>query len=275
MIHILLSTYKGAKYLREQLDSILAQTYTDWRLLARDDGSTDETLRILQEYAEADKRISVLTDGENIGACRSFERLLTQCGDAAYYAFCDQDDVWRSDKLAISMDAMQQAEAAHPGKPIVVHTDLQVADENMTEIAPSFWRYSNIQADLLDAHIRYLAICNSVTGCAMLFNQAARDCSLPMSADAYMHDAWIALMTAYHGGFVVPVHQTPVAYRQHGDNVLGAIHYSTFGRSVEQRKYEARVSYARAKGYVYRNKAQFLLWKTIYFLHRSLWVMIR
>lgn len=275
MIAILMSTYNGARYLAQQLDSILAQTYADWKLTVRDDGSTDDTLRILQEYAKADKRISVLTDGENIGACRSFERLLTQCDDAAYYAFCDQDDVWRSDKLALSLDAMQQAEAAHPGKPIVVHTDLQVVDENMTEIAPSFWRYSNIQADLLDAHIRYLAICNSVTGCAMLFNKAARDCSLPMSADAYMHDAWLALMTAYHGGFVLPVYQTPVAYRQHGDNVLGAIHYSTFGRSVEQRKYEARVSYARAKGYVYRNKVQFLLWKTIYFLHRSLWVLIR
>ena len=275
MIAILMSTYNGARYLAQQLDSILAQTYADWKLTVRDDGSTDDTLRILQEYAKADKRISVLTDGENIGACCSFERLLTQCDDAEYYAFCDQDDMWRSDKLALSLDAMQQAEAAHPGKPIVVHTDLQVVDENMTEIAPSFWRYSNIQADLLDAHIRYLAICNSVTGCAMLFNKAARDCSLPMSADAYMHDAWLALMTAYHGGFVLPVHQTPVAYRQHGDNVLGAIHYSTFGRSVEQRKYEARVSYARAKGYVYRNKVQFLLWKTIYFLHRSLWVLVR
>ena len=275
MIAILMSTYNGARYLAQQLDSLLAQTYAEWKLTVRDDGSTDDTLRILQEYAKADKRINVLTEGENIGACCSFERLLTQCDDAAYYAFCDQDDVWRSDKLALSLDAMQQAEAAHPGKPIVVHTDLQVVDENMTEIAPSFWRYSNIQADLLDAHIRYLAICNSVTGCAMLFNKAARDCSLPMSADAYMHDAWLALMTAYHGGFVLPVHQTPVAYRQHGDNVLGAIHYSTFGRSVEQRKYEARVSYARAKGYVYRNKVQFLLWKTIYFLHRALWVLIR
>lgn len=275
MIAILMSTYNGARYLAEQLDSILAQTYADWKLTVRDDGSTDDTLRILQQYAKADKRISVLTDGENIGACRSFERLLTQCEGAEYYAFCDQDDVWRSDKLALSLDAIQQAEKAHPGKPIVVHTDLQVVDENKTEIAPSFWRYSNIQADLLDAHIRYLAICNSVTGCAMLFNKAARDCSLPMSANAYMHDAWLALMTAYHGGYVLPVHQTPVAYRQHGDNVLGAIHYSTFGRSIENRKFEAHVSYARSKGYVYRNKAQFLLWKTIYFLHRSLWVLVR
>ena len=275
MIAILMSTYNGARYLAEQLDSILAQTYADWKLTVRDDGSTDDTLRILQQYAKADKRISVLTDGENIGACRSFERLLTQCEDAEYYAFCDQDDVWRSDKLALSLDAIQQAEKAHPGKPIVVHTDLQVVDENRTEMAPSFWLYSNIQADLLDAHIRYLAICNSVTGCAMLFNKAARDCSLPMSADAYMHDAWLALMTAYHGGYVLPVHQTPVAYRQHGDNVLGAIHYSTFGRSIESRKFEAHVSYARSKGYVYRNKAQFLLWKTIYFLHRSLWVLVR
>lgn len=276
MIHILLSTYNGERYLKEQLDSIIAQTYTDWRLFVRDDGSTDDTLRIVEQYAEKDDRIRIIDNGNaNVGAMRSFEYLLKQCDGAEYYAFADQDDVWRSDKLTLSLDVIQQAEKVHSGKPIVVHTDLQVVDENMIEIAPSFWHYSNIQADLLDAHIRYLAICNSVTGCAMLFNKAARDCSLPMSADAYMHDAWLALMTAYHGGYVLPVHQTPVAYRQHGDNVLGAIHYSTFGRSIERRKFEAHVSYARSKGYVYRNKAQFLLWKTIYFLHRSLWVLVR
>ena len=275
MVYILLSTYNGAHYLAEQLDSILAQTYTDWQLLVRDDGSTDETLRIVQEYAKKDKRIGLLTDGENIGACRSFERLLTQCGEAEYYAFCDQDDVWRSDKLAICIEAIQQAENECPDKPIVVHTDLQVVDENLKEIAPSFWRYSNIQADLLDAHIHYLAICNSVTGCAMLFNKAARDCSLPMSADAYMHDAWIALMTAYQGGHVIPIHQTPVAYRQHGDNVLGAIHYSVLGRSVSRRRYEAHVSYARARGYVYKNKMQFLLWKIVYFIHRTCRALIQ
>lgn len=270
MLHILMSTYNGERYLAEQLDSILAQTYTDWCLFIRDDGSKDGTKAILDAYAAKDPRITIVRDTENVGACRSFERLLEQCGGADYYAFADQDDVWDADKLAICMQVIRAQEKAYPGKPIVVHTDLRVVDEQLQNMAPSFWKYSNIQADLIDAHPHYLAICNSVTGCAMLFNEAARACALPMSKDAYMHDAWVALMTVCRGGQLVPVHRAPIAYRQHEGNVLGAVHYSTFGRSVSRRVYEAGISYCRSRGYVYRNKLHFLLWKTIYFIHRTL-----
>lgn len=270
MLHILMSTYNGERYLAEQLDSILAQTYTDWCLFIRDDGSKDGTKAILDAYAAKDPRITIVRDTENVGACRSFERLLEQCGGADYYAFADQDDVWDADKLAICMQVIRAQEKAYPGKPIVVHTDLRVVDEQLQDMAPSFWKYSNIQADLIDAHPHYLAICNSVTGCAMLFNEAARACALPMSKDAYMHDAWVALMTVCRGGQLVPVHRAPIAYRQHEGNVLGAVHYSTFGRSVSRRVYEAGISYCRSRGYVYRNKLHFLLWKTIYFIHRTL-----
>lgn len=269
MIHILLSTYNGTRYLGEQLDSIIAQSYTDWRLFVRDDGSLDDTLRILTEYAGKDERIKLLKDGENLGACRSFERLMMQCGGADYYAFADQDDVWKPEKLAICVEAMRQQEGLHPHKPVVVHTDLQVVDEKMHEIAPSFWQYSNIRPDLLDSRKYYLAICNSVTGCAMLFNEAARAAALPFPPAAYMHDAWIALKTLLSGGCLIPIHLTPIAYRQHGDNVLGAVEYKVLGRSVSRRRYEAHISYARAKGYVYRNKVQFLIWKMIYFIHRQ------
>lgn len=270
MLHILMSTYNGERYLAEQLDSILAQTYTDWCLFIRDDGSKDGTKAILDAYAAKDPRITIVRNMENVGACRSFERLLKQCGGADYYAFADQDDVWDADKLAICMQVIRAQEKAYPGKPIVVHTDLRVVDEQLQDMAPSFWKYSNIQADLIDAHPHYLAICNSVTGCAMLFNEAARACALPMSKDAYMHDAWVALMTVCRGGQLVPVHRAPIAYRQHEGNVLGAVHYSTFGRSVSRRVYEAGISYCRSRGYVYRNKLHFLLWKTIYFIHRTL-----
>lgn len=275
MIHILMSTYNGERYLAEQLDSIIAQTYTDWRLYVRDDGSTDGTLSVLTGYAAKDKRIAIVRDEENLGACRSFERLLTLYGDADYFAFADQDDVWRPEKLALCMSAMQKAEQASPGKPIVVHTDLQVVDEQLQEIAPSFWQYSNIQPDLLNSRIHYLAICNSVTGCAMLFNRPARECALPMSKEAYMHDAWVALMSLYHGGKVIPLPQTPIAYRQHRGNVLGAVQYSTFGRSIARRRYEAGIAYRRASGYVYRNRWHFLIWKMIYFVHRTCYNMTR
>lgn len=269
MIHILLSTYNGERYLKEQLDSIIAQTYTDWRLFVRDDGSTDDTQRIAEQYAEKDDRIRIIDNGKaNIGAMRSFEYLLAQCGGADYYAFADQDDVWRSDKLALSLDAIQQAEKVHPNKPIVVHTDLKVVDEQLHEVAPSFWRYSNIRPDLLDTHIRYMAICNSVTGCTMLFNGLAREGALPIPDKAYMHDAWIALRTLLCGGQVVPLFCTPIAYRQHHDNTLGAVPYSLLGKSFALRKQGARLSYHMSHPEVYSNKVQFGWWKSVYLLHR-------
>lgn len=268
MLYILLSTYNGERYLAEQLDSIIAQTYTDWRLFVRDDGSADGTLQIIDKYAQHDKRITRIQDEENIGACLSFERLLEQCGEADYYAFADQDDVWRPNKLAFCLSTIQEAEQLYPNMPIVVHSDLQVVDEQLQEMAPSFWQYSNIHPDLVDNRLPYLAICNSVTGCAMLFNRQARTCSLPFSKDAYMHDAWIALMTLYHGGKVIPLKEQTIAYRQHRGNVLGAVNYTLFGRNLARRKYEARVVYRRARGYVFRNKVHFIFWKTIYHIHR-------
>ena len=273
MLHILLSTYNGERYLAAQMDSILSQTYSDWKLFVRDDGSTDGTLRLLNQYAKQDKRITLISDGENIGACKSFERLLTTCGDADYFAFADQDDVWDANKLSLCIEAIQHAEQETPDMPIVVHTDLRVVDEHLQEVASSFWRYSRIYPNLLDTHIRYLAICNSVTGCAMLFNRAARTCALPMGRNAYMHDAWIALMTCYHHGRVIAVPQTTVAYRQHSGNVLGAVRYSVFQRSLARRREEAQIAFLRAKGYVYRSYAQFLIWKVIYFIHRSFYTL--
>ena len=269
MIHILLSTYNGERYLSEQLDSIIAQTVADWRLFVRDDGSTDTTVQLLEKYAKADRRIRLITDGENIGACRSFERLLTQCGEADYYAFADQDDVWKPEKLAVCLDQMHRQEHIYPAKPIVVHTDLQVVDEHLHEIAPSFWRYSNIRPELVDANLRYLAICNSVTGCAMFFNRAARETALPFRETAYMHDAWVALSTAAAGGKVIPLSATPIAYRQHQTNVLGAVPYTLWGKTWAQRKADAQRSYTMAHPLVFANKAQFLLWKIIYFIHRQ------
>lgn len=266
MLHILLSTYNGERFLREQLDSILAQSYTDWRLFIRDDGSTDGTKAILDSYAKADKRINLLYDNDNIGACRSFERLLTLYGEADYYAFCDQDDVWLPHKLALSIDAMQSREASL-GKhtPIIVHTDLKVVDEQLQELAPSFWAYGGIHPEILDSNIHFLAICNSVTGCAMLMNNAARQGVLPFPPHVFMHDAWMGIRVLERGGAVVPVHTPTILYRQHGENVCGAQRYR-FTLTNLREKYRLAVrSYQTGHPLVFRNVVHFLWWKTRYF----------
>lgn len=269
MINILLSTYNGEQFLAQQLDSIINQSYSDWQLYIRDDGSTDGTISILNEYSKKDNRIHLFEDINNLGACRSFERLLTLFGDADYFAFSDQDDVWNVDKLAVLLETMQSATKEDQDQPIVVHSDLSVVDEHLYEISPSFWRYSNIHPEILDNNIRYLSICNSVTGCTMLFNRKAREYALPMSEKAYMHDAWIALSTLNNGGKIIPIFKSTIAYRQHGENALGAIKYSLLGRSISNRLEDAKRCYKMAHPQIYKNMWSFLMWKIIYICHRT------
>lgn len=265
MIHILLSTYNGERYLAEQLDSILAQTYTDWRLYVRDDGSNDSTIDILRRYANAHpKQIQLSLENNNLGACASFERLLAQHGGADYYAFCDQDDIWMPDKLSICVEEMQRQEQFQPNKAIVVHTDLQVVDAQLNRLSPSFWEYGGICPDILDGNIHYLAICNSVTGCAMLMNNTARECALPFYANAFMHDAWIGLRVLADGGVVVPINRATIYYRQHIDNVCGAQRYRFRMNNLREKYWLAKRSYATGHPLVFRNKLHFLWWKMIY-----------
>lgn len=269
MINILLSTYNGERYLQEQLDSILAQTYTDWHLYVRDDGSKDATCHILESYAKKDARITIVQNGMNLGAKRSFMHLLESYGEADYMAFADQDDVWDANKLEVCLKAIQEAEQHFPDKPIIVHTDLRVVDEQLHMIAPSFWRYCNIRPDLLDNNIHYMAICTSVTGCTMLINRAARACAIPMEVTAYMHDLWIAQRTLMAGGLIVPIYQTTMDYRQHESNVEGATAYS-WRSTWKQRRKEVEQVYERAHPTIFANKLEFWGWKTIYLFHRLL-----
>jgi glycosyltransferase involved in cell wall biosynthesis len=261
-----MSTYNGERYLNQQLDSILAQSVSEWQLFIRDDGSTDSTLDLLQKYANNHpKKIHIITDGENLGACKSFERLLQLHGNADYIAFADQDDVWLPDKIELSLRTIKQAEQQYPNLPIVVHTDLQVVDEHLNEISPSFWQYSNIRPSLLNDNLHYLAICNSVTGCTALLNHNVCLCSLPFSKNAYMHDAWIALQTKYNNGVIIPIFQSTIRYRQHNKNALGAIHYQ-FTLGNWRWKYSlAKQAYKQAHPHIFNNIVQFLFWKIRYF----------
>ncbi len=266
MIHILLSTYNGERYLSEQLDSILSQTYTDWRLYARDDGSTDQTKAILGRYAEAHPERIIIDDSEpnGLGAMRSFEYLLAHHGEADYFAFSDQDDVWLPDKLEISMATIRQVEQVHPNQPVVVHTDLRVVDEHLNEVSPSFWAYGGIHPEILDHNIHYLAICNSVTGCAMLMNRSARAAVLPFPTHVFMHDAWIGIRVLSVGGKVIPIPQRTILYRQHGDNVCGAQPYRFRLDNLREKYYLAVRSYQTGHPLVFRNRLHFIWWKTLY-----------
>ncbi len=218
-IAILMATYNGMPYIRQQLDSLLSQTTTGWTLYINDDGSSDSTTDIIKRYAELHDNIQVLNLGKGLGACENFLRMLHTV-DAKYYMFCDQDDHWSPVKIRKEMDAMTKIEKSHPGKPIIVHCDLKVVDQEMHLIHPSFIQYAGVYPTLLNQFEH--SVEPYITGCTMLLNRLARDSVVYPTTVAAMHDAWVTLCVLRAGGISTLVDESLVDYRQHGSNTLGA-----------------------------------------------------
>jgi glycosyltransferase involved in cell wall biosynthesis len=219
---ILLSTYDGAAFLVEQLDSLLAQTCQDFRVTVRDDGSQDGTREILERYAAAHpERFVVLpADGERRGAAASFAGLLAGA-TAPYAMFCDQDDVWVPDKIESTLAVMRDLEKAHgAATPLLVYTDLRVVDARLAVIDESFWHFQRIHPERLTRLARVL-VQNFATGCTVMVNRALAALAAPVPAEAIMHDWWLALVATAFGKAAL-LRRPTVLYRQHGRNDIGA-----------------------------------------------------
>ena len=220
-IDILLSTYNGEIFLQELFDSISEQTENKWRLIIRDDGSSDETLRIIEEYAMREPRVVISpSSGENLGVVGSFIRLLDQSA-APYFAFCDQDDYWLPHKLKSLLEAVESEDES---RPILVSTDLVVVDAQLVEIFPSFMDQQQFNPESGTVWPHNL-LQNTVVGCASMGNASLRSltlCNPPDSwSDVIMHDWWLSLIASRFGRTIYhPV--CTVLYRQHAKNQLGA-----------------------------------------------------
>lgn len=224
---ILLSTYNGAKFLPELLCSLDAQTDQGWTLLARDDGSTDETVSILNEWGKKrPDKVRWLRDGMGrLGAVNSFAALLA-ASEADYFLLCDQDDVWLPEKIARLKNKIRAMEEEFGRNiPFLVHTDMIVVDRELQSVAKSFWAHERIAVPSLEAPWRTLALQNVVTGCAMIGNAPLRAAAVPLPPEAVVHDWWLAL-TAACLGKIIRDPEPSVLYRQHGANSLGAVSWA-------------------------------------------------
>lgn len=221
-IDILLSTYNGEKYLEQQIDSVIKQGYSNWRLIIRDDGSTDNTRQILSEYARSyPDKIHLIDDSfGQLGPSASFGQLLYY-SDASYVAFCDQDDIWLPGKLLLLLKRIQCVEK-RSGKniPVLIHSDLEVVDENLCKLSDSFWKYQNINPFKMQS-LERLMTQNCVTGCAMMINRSLVNKALPFPEKIIMHDWWCALL-AVSLGYIQCLSIQTVKYRQHSCNDTGA-----------------------------------------------------
>jgi glycosyltransferase involved in cell wall biosynthesis len=214
-IDILLGTYNGAAYLDEQLTSLQRQSITDWRVLARDDGSTDDTRAVLARWAAREPRITVVRDGRgNLGFSANFHHLLG-LAQAPYVMFCDQDDRWLDTKIERTWNALQAQEARTPGLPVLAHCDSTVTNET----------FQPIQARLVAAWARGRGLTsalftNPVQGSTLMMNAALRQ--LLLRHPPQTHFDYQAALIAEATGYRVFVDDALLLYRQHGRNALGA-----------------------------------------------------
>ncbi|MFI8222912.1 glycosyltransferase family 2 protein [Pseudomonas sp. NPDC085632] len=213
---ILLCTYNGGSFLKEQLDSIAAQSHAQWVVYASDDGSTDETLEILQHYRESwgHERL-LISQGPRRGFSNNFLSVLGQaCSHHGYYAFCDQDDYWHPTKLQRALDWMELQPTTTPSL-YCARTRLVDETGNVAGLSPLF----NKRPSFENALMQSLA-----GGNTMMINQSA--CSLldltPANTPLVCHDWWAYLLITGCGGNVYCDPTPTLDYRQHAHNVIGA-----------------------------------------------------
>ncbi len=218
-IAVLLATFNGARYIGAQLESLSRQSCDAFHVYVRDDGSTDSTVQLVEDFAQSHPGLVTLVEdgGQRMGAAKSFMSLLSVV-DSDYYMFCDQDDVWLDFKIESTFARMQQVENGET--PVVVATDLKVVDENLETIRESF--NADLKIEVFRKHPQLICVRHVVTGCTMMLNRFAKMVSLPMSDLATMHDEWVALCVHFNGGSISLLDEATICYRQHSSNTLGA-----------------------------------------------------
>ena len=223
MITIIMAVYNGQEYIREQLESLKDQTYTEWRLVIRDDRSSDKTAEIVKKFSdEVEQEVIFKVNEKPSGSAKNnFALLINDAKESDYVMFCDQDDIWKKDKIEITFNKMKQVEERYGRDfPLLVHGDVEVIDENGNINADSMFEMSHINAD---SKLPQILIQNHVTGCTMMCNKKLIAGISEYASSEYiiMHDYLAALYSSVFGKIEV-IKKPLLSYRQHSGNSVGA-----------------------------------------------------
>ncbi len=201
LVSIALCTYNGEKYLAEQLDTLVYQTYKDLEIIITDDCSKDATISILKEYAKKFDFIKIYQNEKNLGYIKNFEKAISLCsGD--FIALCDQDDIWDKDKIKLQVESI--------GDHLLSYHDSEFID-------PSGRSMKKNLSDVINMYqggsFKPFLFFNCVSGHACLIKKELADCAIPFPKDLF-HDRWLAY-TATNLGSIIYLDQQLVKYRQH------------------------------------------------------------
>lgn len=216
-----MAVYNNADYLKIQLQSLLNQTLDSFKIIIRDDCSTDHSVAIIEKFIDENPgKIYLIKGTQNLGAKGNFAELM-QHSRADYIFFCDADDVWIPSKIEDSFCLMKKSEEQYGvNTPLLIHTDLSVVDKELHLIDSSFWDYSCLNPDAA-FFLNRLLVQNVVTGCTMLINKPLLKLANPLPSEIIMHDWWLALVAAAFGQ-IAYIKKPTILYRQHGKNDTGA-----------------------------------------------------
>jgi glycosyltransferase involved in cell wall biosynthesis len=221
-IIITMSTYNGDRFLRDQLDSILAQILPATTIIIRDDGSSDTTRTILQEYASRHSNIQLIQDDlGNIGIQRSYSKLLAKAlsYNPDYLLYSDQDDFWLPEKIALLVEKIKPLD--QPNKPALVFSDAKVVDENLQVIHPSLTALQKLDMPDADRLKALLFYCPAL-GCTMIFNKKLATLIATMPSENSIQDKWTLIFALVLGNIdYLPI--ATVLHRQHQRNATGAL----------------------------------------------------
>lgn len=219
-----MAVYNGEKFIKEQIESILNQNHPHFHLIIRDNASQDSTVSIVHEIQNKHPgRITLLRSPNNVGVIGNFAALMHH-SQADYVMFSDADDVWHQDKVAKTFAKFKAMEGMH-GKttPLLVHTDLSVANRQLDVVHPSFWKFSHLNTSTGHA-LNRLLVQNVITGCTVMVNRSLLNLAMPIPENVIMHDWWLGLIASACGAIGTVDHST-MLYRQHGSNDTGAKRY--------------------------------------------------
>lgn len=217
-----MASYNGAKFIVEQIESLLNQTFSDFVIYISDDGSIDGTLEIVENYSSRyPEKIKVLENESRLGgACENFLSMVERV-KSELYMFCDQDDVWNSDKIEKTLK--KYYELHENNFPVLIHSDLSVVDSNLNVIDDSFMTYTNTPKKL--SWKNYLVENNNVVGCTVLINDFLaelyrKNCSKLNKEKIFMHDSFFAVLASLTGK-IFYIDEPLLKYRQHENNTIG------------------------------------------------------